>query len=191
MYYSHFTGLYFSSCLIFQTIQNLLLVSGRTRTFRALWYLCCSYIYWTTLAVSGFMCAVAYSMTPKPDVVAIQSLIFLNGLTGVSSLIALHRIHARRGLNQGNMELSSENITTGPAVTNNKLPGHTGKIPTSSHQGSRGVRNFYCICKIFNRFLKVVHWVMSILFIAGAIQLGLTYSFTNPYVTCALDISKH
>lgn len=52
-------------------------------------------------------------------------------------------------------------------------------------QKHRGRVSRFCLSfwRIFNRFLKVVHWAMSVMFIAGAITLALSYRFTNPYVT--------
>lgn len=201
MYYSHFTGLYFSACLLFQTIQNFLLVSGRTRTFRKSWYLGCTYTYWTTLALSGFICGISYSFTPKPDVTAIHFFIFLNGLTGVASLF-LRRACAKGSPVQGHVEdtrvISSEveatNYTMAPRKPSENIDGPeislsgidpTLRRPASMRQPNRVSRYCLSFWKVSNRFLKSVHWAMSVLFIAGAINLALAYRFTNPYVIYA------
>ena len=153
------------------------------------------------------MCGIGYSFTPKPDVVAVHFLIFLNGLTGVVAVFLLQG-RVKAGLIQGYMEdtraLSSEVNNIDSATAAHKLPGTVDgaeislhgidpglAIPISARQRNRA--SSYCLrfCKILNRFLKFVHWAMSVMFVAGAINLALTYRFTNPYVIYIYHVGKY
>lgn len=116
------------------------------------------------------MCAVCYSFTPKPDATAIQFLIFFAGLTGVGSLFFLRPKNSTEGLGQNNPEFEGRQLEREDDIN---------KRYTTA-RASRFCLSFW---RIFNRFLKVVHWAMSVMFIAGAMTLALSYRFTNPYVT--------
>lgn len=182
MYYSHFAGLYFSSCLLFQIIQFFLLVTGSTRAFRKRWFLWLSYIYWSTLTLSGFMCAVCYSFTPKPDVIAIQFLVFFAGLTGLGVIVVSNSEEASRQNGSGSQGRHLESVDdTNKSYTTARVLSD----PTVDFDTGRASRFFLSFWRIFNRFLKVVHWAMSVMFIAGGITLALSYRFENPYVRWA------
>lgn len=202
MYSSHFTGIYFSSCLLFQIIQFFLLVTGHTRAFKERWALWLTYVYWITLTFSGFMSGVCYSLTPKPDTIAIQFLICFTGLTGVGFIFFLHTEHSREAPNHIRLEAEGihpegeENINkqdttarilSDPTIDSETSPGEL-QLTCQKHSG-RASRLCLSFSRIFNRFLKALHWAMSIMFIAGAITLALTYRFANPYVRQVF--SKH
>lgn len=193
VYYSHFAGLYFSSCLLFQIIQFFLLVTNYTRAFRKRWFLWLAYVYWITLTLSGFMCGICYSFTPKPDVIAIQFFIFFTALTGVGILFVMHKNHSEQSLIQSSLEFEGGHVES--EDNTNKFDTRARVFPapnadSDTHAGGpelrsqkyRGRVSRYCLTfgRIFNRFLKVVHWVMSVMFVAGAITLALSYRFTNP-----------
>lgn len=195
VYSSHFTGIYFSSCLLFQIIQFFLLVTGRTRAFKKRWTLWLTYVYWITLTLSGFMCGVCYSLTPKPDTTAVQFLICFTGLTGVGFIFILNTKHAREARGQIRLEAEGihlegeENINkqdmtarilSDPTVDSQTSPGEL-RLIRQKHSG-RASRFCLSFWRKFNRFLKAIHWAMSVMFIAGAITLALTYRFSNPYV---------
>ena len=81
-YYSHFSGLYLSACLFFQCIQfTLLTLGGKLSRNRVL--AGCSYAYWATLALSGFVCTVCYGLIPKADCSAIEALASLLALAAL------------------------------------------------------------------------------------------------------------
>ncbi|MCJ1466842.1 hypothetical protein MMC07_005463 [Pseudocyphellaria aurata] len=190
VYYSHFTGIYFSACLLFQIIQFFLLVASSTGAIQKRWFLWLSYIYWITLTLSGFMCAVCYSFTPKPDVTAIQFLIFFAGLTGLGVIFVSGSVEASRqnrsGSKDGHLEIVDDtdiNFTTARVLSDSTVDFNTSiEEPEMRHQRHRGraARFFLSSGRILNRFLKVVHWAMSVMFIAGAITLALSYRFENP-----------
>lgn len=192
-YRSHFAGIYLSSCLLFQTIQFSLLVSGYTRVFRRSFYAWLTYLYWITVTLSGFMCGVGYAFTPKHDTTAIQFLSFLAGMISLAALFYLHRTRFSENL----ILQSDGNSNKDAATTSHELPtfadgAEPAAISLLSRQAKRSTRGSrFCLsfCRIINRFLKVVHWAMSIMFISGAITLALTYRYPNPYVTCAFYIA--
>lgn len=173
-------------------------MTGFTRAFQKRWFLWLTYVYWITLTLSGFMCAVCYSFTPKPDVIAIQFFIFFAGLTVVGFLFVLHRKHSKDGPSQRGLifegrQLESEENTNKPYTTSQAFPELTVGSDTSHEQPrlgrqkhrSRASRCCSSFWRIFNRFLKVIHWGMSVMFIAGGITLALSYRFINPYVSYA------
>lgn len=191
MYSSHFSALFFSSCLTFQTIQFFLLVTGRTRTFRKQWYIRFSYLYWITITLSGFMCGVAYALTPKPDVVAVGFLISFSASTAVISLLYMQQSHFQENSTRGHVEYEvrippSGSNTDGTTIQENLQYTDDPDIirtdqPPRLQRGRRYCSRFcFNFWKIFNRFLKVIHWAFSVLFIAGAIGLALSYRFSNP-----------
>ena len=199
-YYSHFAGIYFSSCLIFQTIQFFLLATINTRSFCKQWYLGFSYIYWITIAVSGFVCGVAYAFTPKPDVTAIEWITFFSAFLGVAYLSLLHRKHTRRGafhehppFEAGGLQSEDDARIIGtiihepPGYADNPSSSQAGQfsemeMPRSWQRLNRGKRSRFCFgfLRAFNRFLKIIHWAFSVLFIVGGITLALNYRFSNP-----------
>lgn len=194
-YRSHFTGIYLSSCLLFQIIQSFLLVSGYTRVFRKSSYAWLTYLYWITVTLSGFMCGVSYAFTPKPDTSAIQFLSFLVGMISLAALLYLHRNRSKESL----ILQTGGNANKDAATVSHELPtfvdgadlAATNLLSRRARRSTRSSRFCFSFCRIINRFLKVVHWAMSILFISGAITLALTYRFSNPYVTCACSITHH
>lgn len=91
VYYSHFSSLFFASCLLFQSVQFHFMTIRRNKTFSKSWHLGFSYLYWIVLTLSGFLCGVAYAFTPKSDAVAIQFLVFLSALIGGIYLFLMPR----------------------------------------------------------------------------------------------------
>lgn len=189
-YSSHFSGLFYSSCLVFQTTQFFLLITGRTGTFRNKWYLRFSLFYWISTSLSGFICGIAFTFTPKPDVVAIEFLVFFSALTAVMYLIFTKQSQPREALVNRQDLHEAMIIQSSSNEHSTTIPGdhqHIAKFDSSQRgeprwpqRGRRCSRLCLRICKIFNRFLKVVHWGFSVLFIAGAIVLALSYRFSNP-----------
>lgn len=182
-YYSHFAALYFSSCLLFQILQFFFLITGYSRAFRKRWFLWLAYVYWITITLSGFICAVCYSFTPKPDVTAIHFLIFFAGLTGVGILFVLPTKHSKRDPGESALQFEGRHLES-EENTNNRDTITSLRGPELRRMKPRGRASRLCLSfsRIFNRFLKVVHWAMSVIFIAGAITLASSYHFTNPYV---------
>ena len=99
-YYSHYGGLQCACVLAFDALQTLRLFerpfgqgtpSLRTRLLRAL-----TTMYWTVLNASALACTVCYSLTPKPDVTAIQALVFINGLVALVKVFVNHQPREER-----------------------------------------------------------------------------------------------
>lgn len=151
-----------------------------------------AYVYWITLTLSGFLCLVCYSFTPKPDVIAIQLLIFFAGLTGVGILHVLHAKYSKESLCQSSLEIEGTHLESEDNSNKHYTTARVSPILITDsctslrerHQNYRSRFSRFCFSfwRVFNRFLKVVHWAMSVIFIAGAITLALSYRFTNPYV---------
>ena len=189
-YTSHFSALFFSSCLVFQTIQFFLLVTGSTRTFRKKWYIKFSYLYWITIALSGFICGVAYAFTPKPDVVAVGFLVFFSASSAVISLICMQRSQNKENFMRGHSGYEARILQSGSNTDSTTIQENLQftddpsinrtEQPLRLQRGRRCSRLCFNFWKILNRFLKVIHWAFSVLFIAGAITLALSYRFSNP-----------
>ncbi|ORY15480.1 hypothetical protein BCR34DRAFT_178688 [Clohesyomyces aquaticus] len=157
-YYSHFSGLFFASALAFDALQSLkhtLRPSQRKPAGiipRFLTYL--TYLYWAVLTISGLICSGGYGLTPKADAVSIQVLIFLNGAVVSAKLAADH--WSSKKLNDDN-------------ATHRNLEG----VP-------RRKKWLFSIGRYGNRLLKFVRFVISVLFIVGAVDLARQYGFKNP-----------
>ena len=192
---SHFAGIYLSSCLLFQIVQFFLLLYGYTRVFRKRFYAWLTYLYWITVTLSGFMCGVGYAFTPKPDTTAIEFLSFLVGMISLAALSYLHRNQFRESLilqNDGNSNKDAPTTSHElPKFAHGAEPAATSLPSRQARRSTRGSRFCFSFCRIINRFLKVVHWAMSILFISGAITLALAYRYPNPYVKYACFINAH
>lgn len=141
------------------------------------------------------MCGVGYAFTPKPDTTAIQFLSFLVGVISLAALLYLHRNRSKESLmleNDGNANIDAATASHElPTFVDSADPAATNLLSRRVRNSPRSSRFFFSVCRIINRFLKAVHWAMSILFISGAITLALTYRFSNPYVTCAFSITDH
>lgn len=141
------------------------------------------------------MCGVGYAITPKSDTSAIQFLSFVVGMVSLAALFCLHRNRFR----ESSTFQSDDNANKDDAATDHELPRFAdGAEPASTNllsrhakRSTRGSRFCFSFFRIINRFLKVVHWAMSILFISGAITLALTYRYSNPYVTCTCSVSVY
>lgn len=148
-----------------------------------------SYIYWIAIALSGLVCGVAYTFTPKPDVVVIELLGFFSASTAVMCLFSMQRSQSTEYslLRHAGRELDflRRNTRKNGTNTQENLPfDDSGSIPGGRsgwvQNGRRCSGIFFISLKILNRILKGLHWISSILFIVGAIGLALSYRFSNP-----------
>jgi hypothetical protein len=186
-YYSHFSGLFFAAALAFEAIQLLVLsqytpVERSSRIIRLV-YLIARFSYWTILAVSGLICAVAYGQTAKPDCASLQILIFLTSLVGVLCLVRNQRagiLEVSHGHSQDGdiSRILSDNDGQDMVVGSSQMHDSSAK----ASQNSWWRRCCTITGKTLNRILMFCHFVISILFIVGAINLAKSYEFSNPYV---------
>lgn len=157
-YYNHYSGLQFACVLAFDALQALRLIERScgqaTGTLRTRLLRALTTMYWSVLGVSAFACAICYGLTPKPDATAIQALIFIN------SLVALTRIFfgLRSREKQQNLE----------------------RISSDANRNARLFSSSIAFVNGLNRLLKFVRFVLSVLFLAGAIQLAMQYRYQNP-----------
>lgn len=144
--------------MAFDALQVLRLLSRPSKQdqhlFRARLFRLFASTYWIILSASAFACAICYGRTPKPDATAIQVLIFLH------SIVALVKIFA------GPMLLKETDPQTLSEVNVTRFP----KLRRFSFTFGRNL----------NRLLKIVRFVLSILFVVGAAQLASQYRFKNP-----------
>jgi hypothetical protein len=157
-YYSHFSGLQCACLLAFDALQTLRLFehtcgqgapSLRTRVLRAL-----TPMYWTVLNASALACTICYSLTPKPEVTAIQALIFINSLVTLIKLFVDHKSrHERQTLK---------------------------RVASGAKRYPRLSSFLHALANSVDRLLKSFRFVLSILFLVGAIQLAMRYRFQNP-----------
>jgi hypothetical protein len=168
-YYSSFSGLSFACSLSFAALQ-LLAITRRwklqnSRRWVRILQGTSSFIYWIVLTVSGFACTIAYGFTPKPDAVGIQVLIFLTGLFGLLILILVPHVP--------NINTEQSGVTHYEAAANTPSNSKQQGIPKKR-------KCFYATGRYLNRFLKLIHTILSILFIIGGVNLAMTYKYQNP-----------
>jgi hypothetical protein len=116
--------------------------------------------YLITLTLCGLIDGIAFSFTPKPDTTAIS---FLSSFDGIIALIDNFRIK------------NNQSVDTPVSL----LPEGGNGIVRSK---SRPRRCGYGTLRVSNRVLMSLHVILVILSVAGAIELALTYRYTNPYV---------
>lgn len=155
---SHFSGLIFCVALLFDGLQLLKLVlwHRQTRPFGILARLSITilWFYWIVITLSGLICAIAYGRVPKPDVVGIQTVIFLNGVAALSKL----------ALTWWSYKKAQKDDRASQALE---------KEPVAK-------RCMLASGRYLNRLLKFVRFMISVLFIAGAVQLASQYRFDTP-----------
>jgi hypothetical protein len=163
-YHSHFSGLQFAAALAFDALQAIGLVylprARDQRLLRGRVLQLITYTYWIILAASAFACAISYGLVSKPESMGIQVLILLN------SLLVLTKI-----------------ATDGSAFKEIDTYGtQTTEYPILK-QMSRVKKYLLATGRYFNCLLEIVRFVLSVLYIVGAIELARQYRFTNPYVS--------
>ncbi|KAJ4366318.1 hypothetical protein N0V83_007954 [Neocucurbitaria cava] len=162
---SHFSGLVFAAVLAFDALQLLKLVlwpSKRQNSRRRIisrFLDISAKIYWVVLTVSALICAVGYGFTPNSDAVAIQVLTLLNGAVALTKF-SVKRFIVGRNVDKGHATLQL------PEQEQVSLP--------------KWKRYLFAIGRHLNRLLKVVRFILSILFIVGALGLARQYRFENP-----------
>ena len=208
IYESRFSGLIFAISLAFETVQLALVATTRLRLPQALAVgdetgeeanprktkfsrteKVFAVAYWGVLAVSGLVCAIAYRFPPhKGDCIATNVLIFTTALVGSylvifrpetgSSLLRHARLPIGLGVDPTGVEFDEGAAEPGDAATGDSEP----VLPKANRRyiDRRLPKPVKVIGRWFNRLLKLVHGFMSILFIAGGIQLALSYNFDNP-----------
>jgi hypothetical protein len=124
--------------------------------------------YLIILTLCGLIDGIAFSFTPKPDTTAIS---FLSFFDGIVALIDHFRI---------------KNIQS--VDTSDSLIPERGNAIVKSKSRSR--RCVYGALRVCNRVLMSLHIALVILSVAGAIELALTYRYTNPYVLSLRNAKK-
>lgn len=156
-YYSHFSGLQLACVLAFDALQVLRFIQQshkRDPCLRSRLHRFFTNIYWAVLGVSGLACAISYGLTPKTDATAMQVLIFLNSIVALTKIV-VDRVSVK-------------------ALDTKTMTDLGQKQPTPLW------RFLYASGRNVNRLLKFVRFVLSILFIVGAVQLARQYRFKNP-----------
>lgn len=145
------------------------------------------------LALSGLLDGIAFSFTPKSDTTAISFLAFLDGIAAIINNFLTNKIQSVE-LNEGSIIAQHRTDT---AYNDSSVPktyqALTGNANTSAsvspegcnktiNSGSRFRRCGFTTLRVSNRILMVIHALLLVLSVAGAIELALTYRFANPYV---------
>jgi hypothetical protein len=115
--------------------------------------------YLIILTICGLIDGIAFSFTPKPDTTAISFLSFFDGVVAIFNHLRIKNIQ--------------------PVDTSASLLPESGNRIFKSK--SRFRRCGYAALRVSNRVLMSLHVVLIILSVAGAIELALTYRYTNPY----------
>ncbi|KAF2032078.1 hypothetical protein EK21DRAFT_110290 [Setomelanomma holmii] len=153
--YSHFSGLFFAVALLFDAVQLLnQTLRQREMTMQGVWarvLVVSTWLHWVVVTVSGLVCAISYGCTPKPDGTGIQVLIFLNGALALSHLAL-----------KNSQRIKEHNADTECQVV---------KRPSGRK------RCLVATGRYFDRLIKFIRLVVSILFIVGAINLARQYHF--------------
>jgi hypothetical protein len=157
-YYSHFSSLYLSACLAFQSLQVFRRMSFRNPPVNK-WHGFFANGYLIILTLCGLIDGIAFSFTPKPDTTAIS---FLSFFDGIAALIDKFRIK------------NIQSVDTSASL----LPESSNGIVKSK---PRFRRWGYAALRVSNRVLMSLHVLLIVLSVAGAIELALTYRYTNPY----------
>lgn len=125
---------------------------ARTNT----WHIFFTYLYLVLVTLSGFIAGVAFCFTPKPDTTAVAFLAFLDG--------AVNLFYA-----------TLTNTEKGSNLSQGQLP-----KTYSSSQRTRSRRCGYGVLRIGNRILMVLHSLLVLISVAGAIELAIAYRYSNP-----------
>jgi hypothetical protein len=156
-YYSHFSSLYLSTCLAFQTLQVFRQMSRQNLPAKR-WYSFFANGYLIILTVCGLIDGIAFCFTPKPDTVAISFFTFLDGIVAITNNYLVNKVE----------------------------PADSPSFPETGSRiikpESRFRRRGYVALRVSNRILMAIHVVLVAITVAGAVELALTYSYTNPYV---------
>jgi hypothetical protein len=151
-----------------------------------------SHAYLITLSVSGLIDGIAFTFTSKPDALAISFLTFLGGIVAVvhnilryvnkpedlpENFIITHDVHN----NSTRLMFAPQ---TPAEIDNVIMP---VLVSTENQDHATEARSWFCKpgvkwFRILNRVFMFVHAALVILSVVGAIELALTYRYTNPYV---------
>lgn len=189
-YYSHFSCLYLSACLAFQTLQVHRLMLHPNQSFGTnKWSDIIGTGYLALLTLAGCMDGVLFAFTPKADTIAVSFLAFLDG---VSVIVYKFYEKGSQGADQNaaaGVQYQNVSPKNGPTASSQDLEFEIGSediIPkptsTNKRQNSRLRRCGVTTLKVFNRILMVIHAALVILSVVGAVELALTYRYANPYV---------
>jgi len=120
--------------------------------------------------VSGLVCLVAYSVIPlKDERIALQLFVFLLGAIGILALSERWPGILSGGLRSDTKLPSPDTLLSESVDQNPTRPRiHTGR------------RWLLVLLLGANRFLRVIHALFAIMFMAGGISLALTYRHDNP-----------
>ena len=180
-YYSHFSSVYLSACLAFQTLQVFRLMFFRsipTHTWHNIFF----YLYLAVLTLCGLIDGIAFCLTPKSDTIAIAFLAFIDG---VISAIYLAVSGLEREPNVLPLAIIADQTSIPIALTGKdaatRLPSQ-GSLPGSyfSRRRSRSRKCGHRSLRIGNRALMSLHSLLVLISVAGAIELALAYHYTNP-----------
>ena len=169
VHYSHFATIYLSSCLAFQCLQALRSSSCRSKRRCSVFF---RHLYWALLSLCGLIAGIAYSRTPKPECAAVEIIAFLHATGALLFLFLAKEAEFDHQSVNCTHEIDSRNSLTANVSPFVERVGRwkSPALPTWVSKPSR----------IVNRFLMVLHVLLSILAVSGAIQLALLYRFANP-----------
>ena len=125
------------------------------------------------VTISGLASAVSYGFTPKPDCTGIHALIFLTGLIGAYTTFLRQKTKPPSTVDTQSTGAGQVSDTENPAK-------QTRRKETTIVKWQRVGKT---ALRYLNRFLKVVHVVICIMFIVGGVNLAKTYHYPNPFVT--------
>ena len=144
------------------------------------WHNVFLYLYIVVLTLSGIIGGVAFCMTPKPDSIAVELLAFLDGVGGII-YITIAQTEQEPSLLPQIVSEGQNNISPTGKDSAVRISSYTNSLditPDSRRLKSRSCQ--YRTLRIGNRILMVLHSLLVLISVAGAIELAVAYQHTNP-----------
>jgi hypothetical protein len=139
------------------------------------------YLYLLVLALSGFIGGVAFCFTPKIDTTAVA---FLACFDSVIGMIYITSADMGKESNLPNHTASADqsNITLSVKTAAARAAPSQGNFlyRDSSGQRSKSRKCRSDGLRISNRILMILHSLLFLLSVAGAIELAMAYRYNNP-----------
>lgn len=144
------------------------------------WHNVFLYLYIVVLTLSGIIGGVAFCMTPKPDSIAVEFLAFLDGVGGII-YITIAQTEQEPSLLPQIVSEGQNNISPTGKDSAVRISSYTNSLditPDSRQLKPRSCQ--YRTLRIGNRILMVLHSLLVLISVAGAIELAVAYQHTNP-----------
>ena len=187
-YYSHFSSLYLSACLAFETLQIRRLMIERW-CGQQRWMRRARSGYLILVTLSGLVDGVAFSFTPKPDTTAIAFLAFIDGSIGIIQIKLANEEINQKATQRSPGHQSDENVQSSAAAesASHRLfeseyceTSNSETVMESAKHNLRSRRFCRGFLKISNRVLMAIHVLIVVISTSGAIELALLYRYENP-----------